>query len=95
MYGPSGPKTYTASVLSILSSAQLVEQSPPKFLDDHNNCRQARYQDRQTKKGRNIGTQRGPPQTQRDIYQNSSTEYQYSVPTYSRFSKLADFIPGN
>ena len=49
MYGPSGQKAYTASVMKILRSAQLVKNSPPKYYDelDHRNCPQARYQAKQ------------------------------------------------
>ena len=34
MYGPSGMKAYTASVVNILCTAQLVKQNPPKYLED-------------------------------------------------------------
>jgi DnaJ-class molecular chaperone len=30
-----------------------------------------------------------------DRYVNTNLDYQYSVPTYSRFSNLGDFFPGN
>ena len=46
MYGPSGEKAYTASVLNILSSAQLVVVKPPKYYDEYKNqsYKQGRYQ---------------------------------------------------
>ena len=49
MFGPSGIKAYTASVVNILRSAQLVVTEPPKYLedDDHQWCRQTRYQAKQ------------------------------------------------
>ena len=50
MFGPSGLKAYTASVLQILRSAKLVKVNPPKYYeayDQHKSCEQARYQARQ------------------------------------------------
>ena len=46
LYGPSGVKAYTTSVMNILSSAQLVETNPPKYYDEYNHktCNQARYE---------------------------------------------------
>ena len=34
LFGPSGQKSYTASVLKIMSSAQLVKTTPPKYYDE-------------------------------------------------------------
>ena len=40
MYGPSGMKAYTASVLNILSEAKLVLSSTPRYYDqyDYQSC---------------------------------------------------------
>ena len=55
MFGPSGQKAYTASVMKILSSAQLVRVTPPKYYDqlDPQNRRQDRYQTKQEKMNSN------------------------------------------
>ena len=84
MYGPSGQKAYTNSVMKILSSAQLVLSIPPKYYEeyDHKHCAQTRYQARQrqnTKQGMNM----------------SNNVYQYTVPTRNRFTQLGDYFPGN
>ena len=80
MFGPSGMKAYTNSVLSILASAQLVLSVPPKYYDqfEHMKCPQARYQARQT---RYQGRQNNKVQ--------ADSKYEYSVPTYNKFAKLA------
>ena len=40
MYGPSGVKAYTASVMNIMSAAQLVLATPPRYYDEyeHQTC---------------------------------------------------------
>ena len=87
MYGPSGQKAYTNSVMKILSSAKLVVSIPPKYHDefDHQNCPQARYQTRQRP-----GTRQG-----RKSVISSDNVYQYTVPTHNRFTQLGDYFPGN
>ena len=90
MYGPSGQKAYTASVLNILSSAQLVQVNPPKYFDEyhHQSCEQTRYQAKRKMKTR------GPVQKKSNMagsYLGNST--QYTVPTYNRFAQLGDFFP--
>ena len=95
MYGPSGMKAYTASVVNIMNNAQLVEVTPPKYYDDgHKACNQARYQARHRNKRWDNSTQHrqkeGPQENS-----NQKNDYQYTVPTYSRFSQLGDFLPGN
>ena len=49
LYGPSGMKSYTASVINIMSAAQLVKATPPKYYDEYNHmkCNQASYQTNQ------------------------------------------------
>ena len=87
MYGPSGPKAYTNSVMKILSSAQLVVSIPPKYHDeyDHQNCPQARYQ-----AGRRYSNRQG-----KKSVDSGDNVYQYSVPTRNRFTQLGDYFPGN
>jgi hypothetical protein len=98
VYGPSVMKAYTASVVKILSTAKLVKTIPPKYYEDfdHKLCSQARYQAKQKYGRRGQSTQdkqeRAPDV---DRYVNTNLDYQYSVPTYSRFSNLGDFFPGN
>jgi hypothetical protein len=92
MYGPSGQKAYTASVINILSSAQLVQVNPPKYYEeyDHQSCKQTRYQAKMKMKTRR------PVQNKSntaDSYLGNST--QYTVPTSNRFAQLGDFFPKN
>ena len=96
MFGPSGMKSYTNSVLNILSTAQLVKVTPPRYYDDHKSCSQAKYQAQQT----NRRTHPKPQYKQKTVQaagseQLNDIEYQYNVPTHSRFAKLSDFFPGN
>ena len=87
MYGPSGQKAYTNSVMKILSSAQLVVSIPPKYHDeyDHQNCAQTRYQTRQ---------RHSPRQSGKNLNRGDNV-HQYSVPTRNRFTQLGDYFPGN
>ena len=95
MYGPSGMKAYTASVINILNKSQLVEVTPPKYYDDgHHKCNQARYQARHRNKRWENSTQYRQ-KVAPEANSNQNNEYQYNVPTHSRFSKLGDFFPGN
>ena len=83
LYGPSGMKAYTASVLSILNSAQLVKKSPPKYYDQFE---QAKYQAKQVYRVKSVQTKQS----------NKSNNYKYSVPTYNMFSYLDEHnIQGN
>ena len=89
MYGPSGQKAYTASVVKILNSAQLVQYTPPKYYDelDHQSCPQARYQTRQKiYQVRQNNDTRG---------KSTDSTYRYTVPTHNRFTQLGDYFPGN
>ena len=88
LYGPSGIKAYTTSVLSILNSAQLVRTQPPKYYDqfEHMKCPQARYQARQS---RSQGRQYNKVQAVK-VVKNITSNYEYSVPTYNRFARLDD-----
>ena len=96
MFGPSGMKAYTASVINILNKAQLVKVTPPKYYDDgHKACNQARYQARHTNKRWDNSTQYSQKKVAPQAKSNQNNDYQYTVPTYSRFYKLGDFFPGN
>ena len=95
MYGPSGMKAYTASVVNILRTAQLVKQNPPKYLEDgkHKICRQARYQAKQKYGQRSHNRHNQAPVVER--FGDSDTEPNYAVPTHNRFSTLGDYFPKN
>ena len=73
-------KAYTDSVLGILSSAQLVKKTPPKYYDEfeHNNCEQARYQAMQMKKVKREQTK----------VTKKTIGNKYSVPTSNMFNHL-------
>ena len=87
LYGPSGMKAYTNSVLRILNSAQLVHTMPPKYYDQfqHKKCPQARYQMRQT----NYQARQQIKVQAEYKYKPRSVNYEYSVPTYNKFARLA------
>ena len=96
MYGPSGGKAYTGSVMKILSSAQLVKMTPPKYHEefDHKNCRQARYQAKQ-KKQLPTHKQNKHRTNQRVTKTRPEQGYQYEIPTRNRFTTLSDYFPKN
>ena len=56
MFGPSGQKAFTDSVMKILSSAQLVKVTPPKYYDqfDHQNSQRGRYQTKQENRNKTL-----------------------------------------
>ena len=93
MYGVSGQKAYTDSVVDILKSVQLLQAQPPKYYSelDHQTCQQARYQ----AKMRNIRVTHLKSKVTHQKSYNRHTNTEYAVPTYNRYSKLADFYPGN
>ena len=90
LYGPSGGKAYTESVLGILKSSGLVKNSPPKYfrrfhmtIETEDNVRDKYYcptQDTDWKNDKDIR-----PYKQR--YQ-SNHYYKYEVPTSNRFACL-------
>ena len=86
LYGPSGMKAYTASVLNILSIAQLVKTTPPKYYDEfeHTKCNQARYQAKQQYKDNKMKNSQAKT--------TNMDDYHYTVPTYNRYAKLGDYI---
>ena len=89
LYGPSGMKAYTASILNILSSAQLVKKTPPKYYDEfeHMKCDQARYQARQ--QFRVQGNKKSKARV------SGKDDYQYTVPTYNKYAGLGNNFQGN
>ena len=98
MYGPSGEKAYTASLLNILSSAQLVKTIPPKYYDEYNHrsCNQARYMMKQKNRTQNKNNQNNKDISNSTNSGNTNSgNYQYTVPTNNRYAQLGDFFPGN
>ena len=88
LYGPSGMKAFTASVLNILSSAQLVQTTPPKYYDQF--VRKEREQARNQAK-------HDQQKTEQSRRHNATNDYHYRVPTYNKFADLAahDNYQGN
>ena len=82
MFGPSGQKAYTASVMRILNSAQLVRVNPPKYYD-------------QFDKQYNSTTNQENTNRRKNTVNSGHRFNQYSVPTHNRFTKLGDYFPGN
>ena len=86
LYGSSGKKAFTNSVLNILNQAGFIHQ---EF--NHQDCPQARYQKNKNLLFGAVGT------NDRDVRkicrQNQNQEYQ--VPIQNRFSKLQDGVQGN
>ena len=90
LYGPSGRKAYTESVLGILKTSGLVKNSPPKYFrrfhmtsETKSNVADKFYcptQDTDWKNDRDIRTYK--PKSQ------SSNHYKYEIPTSNRFSCL-------
>ena len=78
MFGSSGMKAYTNSVINILQSAEITKTTDSK--DDHSNCEQFQYQNRRrNKNGYPSFTQAQPSQYQK-----------YSVPTKNTFNILGN-----
>ena len=93
LYGSSGQKAYTNSVLNILKMANMVD---PNF--DHNDCPQAKYQAKNknhVKKNNNwqkdVDTRRA--ECGKKLFYRLNNEYQ--VPTQNRFAGLQDNFLGN
>ena len=82
-------KAYTASILNIFSSAQLVKKTPPKYYDEfeHMKCDQARYQARQ--QFRVQGNKKSKARV------SGKDDYQYTVPTYNKYAGLGNNFQGN
>ena len=92
MVGPSGQKSYTESVLKVLSSAQLVQVTPPKYYDEY-----PRYQKKQQTNRNRVNAQNRKSSSNLSNGQSSRhhQDNQYTVPTYNRYAQLSDYFPGN
>ena len=92
LYGSSGQKAYTNSVVQILKSAGMVV---PEF--DHSNCAQSRYQARNSKNVQNnhwqndIDTRRAESGKE----DRPQLDRRYEIPTHNRFSGLSENYQGN
>ena len=98
MYGPSGKKAYTESVMKILNSAQLVKTTPPKYYEEfyHKNCRQTRYQSKQKSQFQaHKQNQNTNFQSKTKTKTRPEQAYQYVIPTRNRFTTLGDYFPKN
>ena len=97
LYGPSGVKAYTASVLNILSSAQLVVKTPPKYYDQypHMKCPQAKYQTQQKYRMQSSGQSSNYVQYSTYRHEKSCEATQNSVPTKNKYSSLSSWAQGN
>ena len=92
LYGSSGSKSYTASVVNVLRSAKLVLVNPPKYFDEYNpHHPQARNQAKM-RKGKPVQKS----ETKSKMADNYGyTRTQYSVPTHNKYAKLDGFYQGN
>ena len=80
MYGPSGRKAYTESVLNILRDAGFIRNNPPRYFHA--------YHDKQTHKTQDdkyiCPTQETDYLRDRDV-RHTNISHQYAVPTSNRF----------
>ena len=81
LFGSSGQKAYTLSVLNILRAAQ-VTSSEDTF---HLSCAQFKYQNRRRQASHN----------QQLNKRNVNRKGKFSVPTYNRFDKMQDVAQNN
>ena len=100
LFGPSGVKSYTASVLQVLSSANLVKVNPTKYYDQYNHktSHQAGNQNKQRNRNsehREQTIRRNSRDQNIGTNANSDGAYQYEVPTNNRYATLGDYFPGN
>ena len=86
LYGSSGKKAYTNSVLNILNQAGLIHQA-----FDHQNCPQTQYQMKKN------GFHNYNWTNDRDVRKAGSKKQnqEYEVPIQNRFSGLQDNVQGN
>ena len=82
LYGSSGTKAYTQSVLNILRAAKVVHTE----YEYHFSCPQFRYQNRRP--------QNHPERSFRKAFKNKRQDY-FEVPTHNRFSRLSGQYQGN
>ena len=81
LFGSSGQKAYTLSVLNILQAAKVTSSEQ----DFHLSCAQFRYQNRRNK----------TPSRQQFNGRNLNRQEQFSVPTYNRFNGVQDNVQNN
>ena len=88
LYGSSGRKAYTLSVLNILKAAQ-VTSSEHNY---HQSCAQFKYQNRQN---RNNPRQTVKSHDRKFSGSQKNQQNIFTVPTHSRFDTLFDMDQGN
>ena len=91
LFGSSGQKAYTQSVLNILKAAKLTSSEH----DFHQSCPQFQYQTRYTRHrySNNNNTHTAWQGRHRNVH--TVPQPVYSVPTHSRFDVLSDLSQGN
>ena len=86
LYGSSGRKAYTLSILNILKSANLTSSDH----DFHQSCAQFRYQDRQHRH-----RQQGAFKQTEGGRRNVANQQLFSLPIANRFDTLSGLRQGN
>ena len=82
LYGSSGRKAYTLSVLSILKAANVTSSEH----DYHQSCAQFKYQNKQNRQSAKSGDRK---------VRKSQQPFTFSVPTHNRFARLPAMDQGN
>ena len=85
LYGNSGSKAYTLSVLNILRAAQVTSSED----DYHQSCAQFQYQQKRSNRKQNVKSH------DRNMRPSKNFQKKFSVPTHSRFEPLVNFNQGN
>jgi hypothetical protein len=85
LYGSSGLKTYTLSVLNILRAANITSSED----DFHQSCAQFKYQQNRKQHSQNVRSH-NQKFKKRQNFQN-----RFTVPTHSRFDVLSNTNQGN
>ena len=89
LYGSSGRKAYTNSVLNILQCAQLTSSE----YEYHKTCPQSRHQDRQNRqRSQNKHRQRFNTKSDWNVYNQQN---EFTLPTANRFESLSSKNQGN
>ena len=95
LFGPSGRKAYTQSLLNIFKKCKFVSSE----YEFHQSCPQYRHQERQrqfTQKTSSQKTTNRKPANHRAVYRNSTNQMtEFSVPTRNRFEPLSRNSQGN
>ena len=82
LFGLSGIKVYSASVINILSSAKLVCTTPPKYYDQfEHKWLQAKY----------VAQQKNRISGRKDYTDSGTDDYNYTVPTSNKYGSLGDY----